>query len=106
MPRALKRYEIREAIVAFFEEEGKVLNIREYNEAYKAGRAPHPLAFVEKHLGNYKKVVRMLERQDSARLGAIGSKPVESKKPAEEPASENDLSPLDKLRSEKGESSE
>lgn len=104
MPRALKRYEIREAIVAFFEEEGKVLNIREYNEAYKAGRAPHPLVFIEKHLGNYKKVVRMLERQDSARLGAIGTKPVE--KPAEEPAEEKDLSPLDKLRSAKGESSE
>ena len=104
MARALKRYEIREAVVAFFEEEGKVLNIREYNEAYKAGRAPHSLAFVEKHLGNYKKVVRMLQRQDSARLGAIGTKAVE--KPAEEPASENDLSPLERLRSIKGESSE
>ena len=104
MPRALKRYEIREAIVAFFEAEGKILNIREYNEAYKAGRAPYPLVFIEKHLGNYKKVVRMLERQDSARLGAIGSKPAEVEKPAEEPA--EDLSPLDKLRTLRGESSE
>lgn len=105
MARALKRYEIREDLVAFFESEGKVFNIREYNEAYKAGKAPYPLLFIEKHLGNYKKVVRMLERQDSARLGAIGSKPAEIEKPAEEPAVE-DLSPLDKLRLEKGESSE
>jgi predicted GH43/DUF377 family glycosyl hydrolase len=110
MAIALKKSDIREALVAFFEDQNKVLNIREYNEADKEGKAPYPLKFVEKHLGNYKKVIRMLERQDAARLAAIGTKPVEVqvKEPAPvlEPAQEEELSPLDKLRASTGESSE
>lgn len=109
MAIALKKSDIREALVAFFEQEEKILNIREYNEAYKQGKAPYPLKFIEKHLGNYKKVIRMLERQDAARLASIGTKPeeVQVKKPAPtmEPA-EEELTPLEKLRALSGESSE
>jgi len=109
MAIALKRSEIRENLLAFFEEEGKVLNIREYNEAFKAGRAPYPLPFLQKHLGNYKRVVNMLQRQEAARIAAIGSVKEEYpplRKPVLEPAEETDLSPLEKLRAATGESSE
>ena len=108
MAKALRKSEVRENLLAFFEQEGRVLNIREYNEAFKAGKAPHPLAFIQKHLGNYKKVVTMLEKQDAARIAALGSVKEEhhDEKPVLEPAEETDLSPLEKLRAATGESSE
>jgi len=117
MVQRLRKSDIREEIVSFFEQVGKIPTASEYAAAWKAGIAPHHIKTIEKIWGPYKRFVRMVTAQEDVRISALGSKPVEEEKPAkkpvvkkpaqEEPAQEDKLSPLERLRaSTLGESSE
>ena len=108
----LRKSELREGVISFFEQEGKILTESEWGKADKEGRSPFNVKLIGKHFISYKRFLKMLQAQEHVRLGAIGSKPVEPEiheeiheEVPEQPA-EEEPTPLDKLRALSGESSE
>ena len=102
----MRRSQIKEMAISFFESEGRILTEAEWSAADKDGRAPFNVKLIGKNYHSYKKFIRMINAHEAARIAAIGTKPVIHEPAHEEPAEEEDLSPLDKLRALRGESSE
>lgn len=101
---ALRKSELREGVISFFEQEGKILTESEWAQADKEGRSPFNVKLIGKHFVSYKRFLRMIQTQEHVRLDAIGSKPVEPE--IHEQPAEEELTPLEKLRALSGESSE
>jgi hypothetical protein len=104
----MSKKEIMETLLEYFTTLGKVPLRSEYKRL--GGDAPvHPRLLKRYFNGkNYHAICKTISRAYPVEWAAIGTKPVEKEKPKPvlEPASEDDLSPLEKLRSVKGESSE
>ena len=107
----MKKSEVLETLIDFFHETGRVLNRSEY---YRLGAdvwPVHPRLLTRYFRGRgYNSILKTAAHMYPAEWAAIGTTPVEvpepAPKPVLEPASEDDLSPLEKLKSLKGESSE
>lgn len=113
MPRK-NRTEYLKDLVDYFMQEGRVFTRSEYIALGDA--APIPYKMIGRFFTgrNYNTVIRLARKQFPVEWASIGSvqeepvvepvkkSPSEKKKPAKEPT----LSPLDMLRSSKGESSE
>lgn len=107
----MKKTEVLKALVDFFHEQGVVLKKTEY---YKLGPDVWPVAprLLTRYFRGrgYNSILKTAAHMYPADWNSIGTKPVEEpkpmKKPVLEPASEDDLSPLEKLKSMKGESIE
>ena len=108
----MKKTEVLKTLVDFFHEQGRVLRKTEY---YRLGADVwpiHPRLLTRYFRGRgYNSILKTAQHMYPADWASIGTAPVEApkpiKKPVLEPASEDDLSPLEKLKSLKeGESSE
>ena len=107
----MTKSEVLKVMIDFFHEQGHVPSRSEY---YKLGPDVWPInpRLLTRYFRGrgYNSIVKTAAQMYPADWNSIGSKPVEEpkpmKKPVIEPASEDDLSPLEKLKSIKGESIE
>jgi len=107
----MKKSEVLQTLVDFFHETGRVLNRTEYYRLGADSWPVHPRLLTRYFRGRgYNSILKTAAHMYPAEWAAVGTKPVEPPKPAPkpvlEPASEDDLSPLEKLKSLKGESIE
>ena len=107
----MTKSEVLKIMMDFFQEQGRVPSRRDY---YKLGPDVWPIKprLLTRYFRGrgYNSIVKATAQMYPADWGSIGTTPIEEpkpmKKPVLEPASEDDFSPLEKLKSMKGESIE